>query len=91
MISSRATRVGLAGALAATTLAAAALAGLWYRSVPAILIKLGAQVWGDALIKRSQPVIDQSPRGVDAGGWHPIEVKLKSKKGKVAARRGYSR
>jgi hypothetical protein len=37
-----------------------ALAGLWYRTVPAILIKMGAQVWGDALIKRSQPVIDQS-------------------------------
>jgi tetratricopeptide (TPR) repeat protein len=36
------------------------LAGLWYRTVPPILIKLGAQVWGDALIKRSQPVIDQS-------------------------------
>jgi tetratricopeptide (TPR) repeat protein len=37
-----------------------ALAGLWYRSVHTILIKMGAQVWGDALIKRSQPVIDQS-------------------------------
>jgi tetratricopeptide (TPR) repeat protein len=36
------------------------LAGLWYRSVTAILIKLGAPVWGDALIKRSQPVMDQS-------------------------------
>jgi hypothetical protein len=37
-----------------------ALAGLWYRSVNTILIKLGAQVWGDTLIKRSKPVIDQS-------------------------------
>ncbi len=37
-----------------------ALAGLWYRIVPAILIKMGAQVWRDALIKRSQSVIDQS-------------------------------
>jgi len=31
------------------------------------------------------------PQGVDTKGWHPIEVQLKNKKGKVAARRGYLR
>lgn len=40
---------------------------------------------------RSRYLLTYTPRGVDAGGWHPIEVKLKSKKGKVTARRGYSR
>ncbi len=30
-------------------------------------------------------------QGVDTGGWHPIEVKLKNRKGKVTARRGYLR
>jgi len=33
---------------------------LWYRAVSAALIKSGARVWGDDLIKRSQPVLDQS-------------------------------
>ena len=40
---------------------------------------------------RTRYLLTYTPRGVDAGGWHPIEVKLKTKKGKVAARRGYSR
>jgi Ca-activated chloride channel homolog len=40
---------------------------------------------------RARYLLTYTPRGVDAGGWHPIEVKLKSKQGKVAARRGYSR
>jgi Ca-activated chloride channel family protein len=40
---------------------------------------------------RTRYLLTYTPRGVDAGGWHPIEVKLKSKKGKVTARRGYSR
>jgi VWFA-related protein len=40
---------------------------------------------------RTRYRLTYTPRGVDAGGWHPIEVKLKSKKGKVVARRGYSR
>jgi VWFA-related protein len=30
------------------------------------------------------------PKGVEAGGWHPIEVKVR-KKGTVTARRGYQR
>lgn len=40
---------------------------------------------------RTRYLLTYTPRGVDAGGWHPIEVKLKDKKGKVTARRGYSR
>ena len=40
---------------------------------------------------RTRYLLTYTPRGVDAGGWHPIEVKLKNKKGKVTARRGYSR
>ena len=40
---------------------------------------------------RSRYLLTYTPQGVDAGGWHPIEVRLKSKKGKVTARRGYVR
>jgi len=38
---------------------------------------------------RTRYLITYMPRGVDQPGWHPIEVKLKTKKGKVTARRGY--
>ena len=40
---------------------------------------------------RSRYLLTYTPQGVDAGGWHPIDVRLKSKKGKVTARRGYMR
>jgi VWFA-related protein len=40
---------------------------------------------------RTRYLLTYSPQGVDKGGWHPIEVKLKTRKGKVAARRGYLR
>ena len=40
---------------------------------------------------RSRYLITYTPRGVAAGGWHPIEVTLKGRKGKVTARRGYLR
>ncbi len=40
---------------------------------------------------RSRYLLMYTPRGVDSGGWHPIEVKLKGKRGKVTARRGYLR
>jgi VWFA-related protein len=40
---------------------------------------------------RSRYLVSYTPSGVDARGWHPIEVKLKNKKGKVTARRGYLR
>ena len=40
---------------------------------------------------RTRYLLTYTPRGVDAGGWHPIEVRLKNKKGKVTARRGYMR
>jgi Ca-activated chloride channel homolog len=40
---------------------------------------------------RSRYLVTYTPVGVDAGGWHPIDVRLKSKKGRVTARRGYMR
>lgn len=40
---------------------------------------------------RTRYLLRYTPQGVDKGGWHPIEVSLKSKKGKVTARRGYLR
>jgi VWFA-related protein len=40
---------------------------------------------------RTRYLLTYTPQGVDAAGWHPIEVKLKSKKGRISARRGYSR
>lgn len=40
---------------------------------------------------RTRYLLTYTPRGVDKGGWHPIEVKLKNKKGRVTARRGYLR
>ena len=40
---------------------------------------------------RSRYLLTYTPRGVDAGGWHPLEVKLKGRRGKVTARRGYLR
>lgn len=40
---------------------------------------------------RSRYVLTYTPDGVDAGGWHPIEVQLKGKRGRITARRGYSR
>jgi VWFA-related protein len=40
---------------------------------------------------RTRYLLTYSPQGVDKTGWHPIEVKLKNKKGKVTARRGYLR
>jgi len=40
---------------------------------------------------RSRYVLTYTPAGMRAAGWHPIEVKLKNKKGEVTARRGYLR
>jgi hypothetical protein len=40
---------------------------------------------------RSRYVLTYSPRGVPAGGWHPLEVRVKGHGYKVTARRGYQR
>jgi VWFA-related protein len=40
---------------------------------------------------RSRYLLTYIPAGVEAGGWHPIDVKLKNKKGNITARRGYLR
>jgi VWFA-related protein len=38
---------------------------------------------------RNRYVLSYTPTGVSATGWHRVEVRLKAKKGKVSARRGY--
>lgn len=40
---------------------------------------------------RSRYLLTYSPRGVEKGGWHPVEVRLKGRAGKVTARKGYLR
>jgi VWFA-related protein len=40
---------------------------------------------------RSRYVLSYAPQGVARAGWHPIEVKLTRRSGKVTARRGYER
>ena len=40
---------------------------------------------------RSRYVLTYTPKNVEATGWHPIEVKLKDRKGTIKARRGYTR
>jgi Ca-activated chloride channel family protein len=40
---------------------------------------------------RTRYLLTYTPRGIEASGWHPIDVKLKHKKGNVSARRGYLR
>jgi len=40
---------------------------------------------------RSRYLITYRPQGVDATGWHPIEVRLRVRRATVTARRGYSR
>ena len=40
---------------------------------------------------RTRYVLTYQPQNVDVSGWHPIEVKLKSRSGTVRARRGYTR
>ena len=38
---------------------------------------------------RTRYLLTYTPRGVEGSGWHPIEVKLKGRRGTVVARRGY--
>ena len=40
---------------------------------------------------KTRYVLTYSPTNVAPSGWHPIEVRLKNKKGDVRARRGYTR
>ncbi len=40
---------------------------------------------------RSRYLLTYTPEGVGGAGWHPIEVKLKARKGRITARRGYDR
>lgn len=40
---------------------------------------------------RTRYLVTYSPSGVERGGWHPLEVTLKGRKGRVIARRGYLR
>jgi len=40
---------------------------------------------------RTRYVITYTPAGVDREGWHPIEIRVKGRRAKVIARRGYLR
>lgn len=40
---------------------------------------------------RTRYVLSYSPRGVDAAGWHTIDVRVKGRRAEVKARRGYER
>jgi len=40
---------------------------------------------------RTRYLITYTPQGVEKPGWHQLEVRLKTKRGKVTARRGYAR
>jgi hypothetical protein len=40
---------------------------------------------------RRRYVLAYTPRGVDARGWHPIDVRVKGQSYRVTARRGYQR
>ena len=40
---------------------------------------------------RTRYVISYAPHGVDAPGWHTIQVAVKGRRAEVRARRGYRR
>ena len=40
---------------------------------------------------RSRYVLTYTPRGVEANGWHPLQVAVKGRSGRVTSRRGYLR
>lgn len=40
---------------------------------------------------RSRYLLTFTPAGVPADGWHPLDVRLKNRKGRITARRGYLR
>jgi VWFA-related protein len=40
---------------------------------------------------RSRYVLTYTPRGVEASGWHPLQVTVKGRSGRVTSRRGYLR
>jgi hypothetical protein len=60
--------------------------------------------WGEGLDKRasaqfgrvisefkSRYVLTYTPTGVEQGGWHGVEVRLKGSRAELTARRGYLR
>ncbi len=46
-----------------------------------------ARIVGDF---KSRYLLSFTPTGVPAGGWHPLEVKLKGRTGTIRARPGYA-
>ncbi len=40
---------------------------------------------------KSRYILSYMPRGVEPGGWHAIDVRLKGRRGQITARRGYLR
>ena len=62
--------------------------GQHLRTTTAELRKTFAQIVAEF---RTRYVLWYRPEGVPATGWHPIDVRLKSSRGRVTARRGYER
>ena len=62
--------------------------GTVYRASSGELKNAFKQIVGEF---RTRYVLTYQPTGVDGAGWHPIDVRLKAKRGTVRARRGYSR
>ena len=58
-------------------------------SLPAPIAICGATFIQTLAEFRDRYVLSYSPAGVAPTGWHRLEVKLKTKSGKVTARRGY--
>ena len=54
------------------------------RDLQAVFLKIVAEF-------KTRYVLTYSPQNVAPSGWHPIEVRLKDKRGEVRARRGYTR
>ena len=72
------------------------------RFLPALALETGGQYLRaarsgslrDTFVKivnefRTRYPLTYSPLGVPAGGWHPLDVRLKGRQGTVTARRGY--
>jgi tetratricopeptide (TPR) repeat protein len=66
--------IRLVEALAVRDRSSKAVVALWFRAVSAALMKMGARVWGDDLIKRSQPFLDQS--GGDAAFARGLDMEI---------------
>lgn len=61
-----------------------------------VLVAEGSERLRDTFVRvvselKSRYVLSYTPRGVEQGGWHPIELRLKGRRAEITARRGYLR